>query len=90
MRATKVFVTGIALIAGTLFTATPAHATWNDPKVNVSGHLDCGGAQEATWVWYEASNGEHGWADTSKWTSVNGWCRAHSLSSSRSSPTRST
>ncbi|MFD5089806.1 hypothetical protein ACFWMR_04355 [Amycolatopsis thailandensis] len=67
----KALVAGLAIVAGTIVTAAPAQATWNDPQVNLSGHLDCGGAQEATWVWYEASNGERGWADTSLWTSVN-------------------
>ena len=61
----------VAAAASTLAFAGPAHATWNDPQVNVSGHLDCGGAQEATWVWYEATNGERGWAKSDLWTSVN-------------------
>ncbi|MBN6040014.1 hypothetical protein [Amycolatopsis sp. 195334CR] len=69
----KAAVAGLAMVAGTVITAAPAQATWNDPHVNLSGHLDCGGAQEATWVWYEASNGERDWADTSVWTRVNRW-----------------
>lgn len=68
----KIWTTAvIAAAAGSLVSAAPAHATWNDPQVNVSGHLDCGGAQEATWVWYEADNGERDWAKSDLWTSVN-------------------
>lgn len=64
----------LALVAGlSLAMPTAANATYNDPKVNVSGHLDCGGAREATWVWYEATNGERGWANTEDWTSVSRW-----------------
>lgn len=71
MRVLKALVVGAAVIVGTVVGVAPAQATWNDPRVNISGHLDCGGAQKATWVWYEASNGERGWADTSVWTRVN-------------------
>lgn len=65
------------LVASTLLAPSAANATWNDPQVNLSGHMDCGGASEPTWVWYEATNGERGWANTEDWTSVSrligGW-----------------
>jgi hypothetical protein len=51
----------------------PASATWNDPKVNVSGHIDCGGIDSAAWVWYQTSNGERGWANIEDWTAVSRW-----------------
>jgi len=55
---------------------SPASATWNDPNVNVSGHIDCGGLDSAAWVWYEATNGERGWANIDDWTSVSRWTSA--------------
>lgn len=60
----------LAFSVGGVAVATPAHATHSNPQVNVIGHMDCGAVYEATWVWYEASNGERGWASTSDWTSV--------------------
>jgi hypothetical protein len=47
-----------------------AAATPWDPHVRLSGHIDCGGINSASWVWVETSWGERGWASTSTWTSV--------------------
>lgn len=51
----------------------PAAATAWDPHVHMSGHIDCGGIDSAEWMWWEASNGERGWASLSQWTSVTRW-----------------
>lgn len=74
---TRLRMLGVALLMmlGVTFVApaSPASATWNDPKVNLSGHIDCGGLDELTYVWYETSNDERGFARTEDWTSVGRW-----------------
>jgi hypothetical protein len=52
--------------------ARPAMASaspW-DSHVHVRGHIDCGGLDSPEWVWYQASNGERGFAKLSPWTRV--------------------
>jgi hypothetical protein len=69
MRIFRSVLTAV-LVAGLLGFSTPVHTAgataWN-PRVTLQGKAFCGGqgmigAGKSTWVWVEASNGEHGWA----------------------------
>lgn len=72
MRRAATIATGLLLSMGlSVIAAQPASATWNDPKVNLSGHMDCSGLETPTWSWYETTGGERGWVDLSAWTKVN-------------------
>lgn len=74
-RLVRVLLGGVlcmGLIAPISTTAPVAATAW-DPHVHMSGHIDCGGIDSAEWMWWEASNGERGWADLSQWTSVTRW-----------------
>lgn len=67
-------VTMMAVVAAAmLLPAAPALATWNNPHVHVSGHIDCGGIDSARWMWWWTSSGERGWANLSAWTGVSRW-----------------
>lgn len=70
---TRIGVVLALAIGGLTVTSTAANATPWDPQVHVSGHVDCGGLDEAVWMWYRADNGEQGWADLSNWTTVSRW-----------------
>lgn len=70
-RALTIFLASILVLSSATLASPSAEATSWDPHVHMSGHIDCGGLDSATWVWYEASNGERGWADLVPWTSVN-------------------
>jgi hypothetical protein len=53
----------VAVVALTSLFAAPmaAEGTPSNSNVTLKGRALCGG-KPATWVWVEASNGEHGWA----------------------------
>ena len=77
----------LTIVAAGMFTIgssqTASASPW-DPHVHLSGHIDCGGIDSASWVWVDTSWGERGWASTSAWTSISrpaGWLVSKGLPS---------
>lgn len=63
----------LGLIAAAIAGASTAGAWYNDPHVHMSGHIDCGGIDEAWNMTWSTSNGERGSANLSTWTGVSRW-----------------